>query len=229
MDTKETAKAPGPIFRLLNFDLANPSLGDPLSVPLHQSIRLQPFNTPSGHLTQGFQLRHGVFQLMHFFELPFSTAVYSLEKLKLNIVLCLEQSRWRFQQVSLHGFTRLGGTYTKLITVSVHPKCSGLPGAVMPALLLVHLSLTALPAAGATKPCGRAHEEGRQEEHPLNTEPSARRVLCMEWHYSLTMWRNHISMYPIATISSGSYRTSCCQHWRPVYGCCDKHLRKDLW
>lgn len=53
-------------------------------------------------------------------------------------------------------------------------------GSQVPALLLVHPSLAALPAAGATKPCGRAHEEGRQEEHPLNMEPSARRVLCME-------------------------------------------------
>lgn len=205
VDTKETAKAPGPIFRLLNFDLANPSLGDLISVLLHQSICLQPFNTPSGHLTQGFQLRHGVFQLMHFFEVPFSSAVYSLENS--NIFLCLAQSRWWFQQVNLHGFTRLGGTYTKLITVSVHPKCSGLPGAVMPALLLPHPTPTALPAAGATKPCGGTHEEGRQEEHPLNMEPSARRVWCMKWHYSLTMWHNHITMYPIATISSSSYRS----------------------
>lgn len=90
-DTKESGKATGPIFRLLNFNLANPSL-DLISVLLHHCTYLQPVNIPSGHLTQGFQLRHGVLQLMHFFEVPFSTAVHSLEKLKLNIVLGLARA-----------------------------------------------------------------------------------------------------------------------------------------
>lgn len=82
-DSKETAKAIGPIFRLLNFNLANPSLGN---LYLSYYISVHTFNL----LTHPRVISHKVFSLdmgyfMHFFKVPFSAAVHSLEKLKLTL------------------------------------------------------------------------------------------------------------------------------------------------
>lgn len=212
-DTKEIAKATGPVFRWLIFDLENPSLGDLVSVPLHHCTYLQ-------HCKHTLGAAHMRFSA-HFHSINHSTApglseclasfsCISAHTLIWSALLPSCPQFWKAQTKHCHEpgtdevtvlagyltqrFTRPGGTFSKLTTISLLPKCSGLPSAMFPALLLLHPMPTALPTEAA-EPWGRAREEGSEEEHPLHEQQSAPSVRGMKWHYSLNTWPNHFSMY----------------------------------